>query len=526
MKRAYCLYRVSTLGQVDKDDIPMQRKSCRDFAQQKGWQILEEFSEKGVSGFKVSAEEREALVSIKQAAIQKQFDVLLVYMFDRLGRRDDETPFVVEWFVKNGIEVWSVMEGEQRFDDHIDKLLNYIRFWQASGESLKTSIRTRTRMEQIIRETAFVGGIAPYGYQLCKLGRTNKRGYDLYDILVNPATSAIVKEIFQLYCMENMGPHRIASCLNLRDVPSSTGTRWTAGSIRNILKNNIYTGSRKFGAIWTERFPHLQIVDDSIYCVAQQRLASVKQTEPRGRRSKNWDSVLLQDGLYCMHCGKPLTVTRNQKTRIRADGARSIKIRMKYICINKSHIAPCSGQRSYVAPTVDRIVTVAVNEILSLTQPNTPPYQTDDVADCRRELEQKIIREKETLVELKTEVISEIRGMSAFGPALLTELIQETEQKIAKLNSELILLEHQQTQRKIRWERFCALRKSLLSSQNHDIRRLSLADQQDIVGQLIERIEIGRSYQCNIYWSFGGIARLGAQLSGMQESRRINAKNP
>ena len=64
-----------------------------------------------------------------------QFDVLLVFMFDRLGRRDDETPFVVQWFVQQGIEVWSTKEGEQRFDNHVNKLLNYIRFWQASGES-------------------------------------------------------------------------------------------------------------------------------------------------------------------------------------------------------------------------------------------------------------------------------------------------------------------------------------------------------------------------------------------------------
>ena len=34
-------------------------------------------------------------------------------------------------------------EGQQRFDTHVDKLMNYIRYWQASGESLKTSVRTR-----------------------------------------------------------------------------------------------------------------------------------------------------------------------------------------------------------------------------------------------------------------------------------------------------------------------------------------------------------------------------------------------
>ena len=207
MKRVYCLYRVSTLGQVEKDDIPMQRQACHAFAEKQGWQIIAEFSEKGVSGFKQSAEQREALVAIKQAAILKKFDVLLVFMFDRLGRRDDETPFVVEWFVKNGIAVWSVMEGEQRFENHVDKLLNYIRFWQSSGESIKTALRTRVRMEQLIQENGYVGGTAPYGYRLCKLGRVHKRGFEVHDLLMDPAKAEVIKTIFRLYCEEDMGPY-------------------------------------------------------------------------------------------------------------------------------------------------------------------------------------------------------------------------------------------------------------------------------------------------------------------------------
>lgn len=74
---------------------------------------------------------------IKEYARKGKFDILLVFMFDRIGRIADETPFVVEWFVRNGIRVWSTQEGEQRFDNHTDKLLNYIRFWQADGESEK-----------------------------------------------------------------------------------------------------------------------------------------------------------------------------------------------------------------------------------------------------------------------------------------------------------------------------------------------------------------------------------------------------
>lgn len=87
MTRVYTLYRVSTVGQVDHDDIPMQRIACHEFAdQQQEWEIMKEFYEKGVSGYKVSSEKRDAIVRIKEAALAGEFDVLLVFMFDRLGR--------------------------------------------------------------------------------------------------------------------------------------------------------------------------------------------------------------------------------------------------------------------------------------------------------------------------------------------------------------------------------------------------------------------------------------------------------
>ncbi len=164
MKGVYCLYRVSTKKQVDKNernesDIPMQKTACHEFAdRQQGWVILKEFSEKGVSGYKVSAQDRDVIQDLKEAALKKEFDVLLVFMFDRIGRIDDETPFVVEWFAKHGIEVWSTQEGQQRFDCHVDKLMNYLRFWQASGESEKTSIRIKNKMRQMAADGLYTGG--------------------------------------------------------------------------------------------------------------------------------------------------------------------------------------------------------------------------------------------------------------------------------------------------------------------------------------------------------------------------------
>ena len=175
MKRCANLYRVSTTKQVDivKDDIPMQRIACREFAEKMGWTIVIEKEEKGVSGFKVSASKRDAIQELKESALNGEFDVLLVFMFDRLGRIENETPFVLEWFSQHGIEVWSVNEGQQRFEQHVDKLMNYIRFWQASGESEKTSIRVKTRMHQMVSEGIYTGGPIPFGFMLVKKGRVN-----------------------------------------------------------------------------------------------------------------------------------------------------------------------------------------------------------------------------------------------------------------------------------------------------------------------------------------------------------------
>ncbi|MBM6977467.1 recombinase family protein [Intestinimonas butyriciproducens] len=76
-KRVYCLYRVSIKGQVEKDDIPMQKQYCREFAESQGWTIIKEFAEKGVSGFKVAAADRDAIQEIRQDAEERKFDILL-----------------------------------------------------------------------------------------------------------------------------------------------------------------------------------------------------------------------------------------------------------------------------------------------------------------------------------------------------------------------------------------------------------------------------------------------------------------
>ena len=82
------------------------------------------------AGYKVSADDLVKLQRIRKAAEQGEFDILLVFMYDRLGRNLNETPFIAEWFTKKGIHVWSVYEGEIIDGVDAERMLDYIRFWQ------------------------------------------------------------------------------------------------------------------------------------------------------------------------------------------------------------------------------------------------------------------------------------------------------------------------------------------------------------------------------------------------------------
>lgn len=80
--------------------------------------------------YKACADDRVKLQRIRKAVEQGEFDILLVFMYDQLGRNLNETPFIAEWFTKKGIHVWSVYEGEIIDGVDAERMLDYIRFWQ------------------------------------------------------------------------------------------------------------------------------------------------------------------------------------------------------------------------------------------------------------------------------------------------------------------------------------------------------------------------------------------------------------
>ena len=178
-----------------------------------------EYIELGVSGYKLSESKRDALQDIKRDVLNKEIDILLVFMFDRIGRREEETPFVVEWLIEKGIEVWSVKEGQRKIENRADKLINYLTYWQAGGESEKTSIRVREVQTQMAEQGILTYGgkrNAPYGYEFIKSGTYTKKGVERQKLIIEKDEAKVVKKMYEMYVKKGFGIGRIAKELNAK----------------------------------------------------------------------------------------------------------------------------------------------------------------------------------------------------------------------------------------------------------------------------------------------------------------------
>lgn len=510
MKRVICLYRVSTVGQVDHDDIPMQKLACREYAAtHPDWEIVDEISEKGVSGYKVSSNDRDAIVEIKKRAITHKFDVLLVFMFDRLGRRDDETPFVVQWFVQQGIEVWSAREGEQRFDNHVDKLLNYIRFWQASGESEKTAIRVKTKHAQMVQEGQYRGGHIPFGYKLEHQGRTNKKNQQVRDLVIDEDEATIVREIFDLLTNHGYGTNRVAQYLNDKGIKTKRGTTlWRGTAIRAIINNPIYIGIYHMQGVQSEPFEHLKIIDEDQFRRCQQTV--------KGRSTKNFGSEtmvlrtdtrsLLTGIIFCGHCGCRLCYNHQHEERKLAGGGTSIYDYETYRCYRKiSASRSCDGQTSYKATALNEAVEMQVKQFLSRLE-SVPRERLVELASARNEetykvafkqAEKEFANAQKQVAALEEEAVKALTGESQLDLSIVNQMLLKHR---AKLETAQKAMEEAQTRMQEEKENAKATKAQVeeLLSWAQCFDKADIATKHLIVARLVERVDVSTGYKVHI----------------------------
>lgn len=477
-KRIGCLYRVSTLKQAEKNDIPMQKTACKEFIKTKrDWKFEKEYIELGVSGYKLKESERDVLQDIKKDVINKKIDVLLVFMFDRIGRREEETPFVVQWLINQGIEVWSVKEGQRKIETRADKLINYLTYWQAGGESEKTSIRVREAQEQMAEKGILTYGgkrNAPYGYEFIKSGTYTKKGVERQKLIIVEKEANIIRKIFELYTVFGYGVGRIAKYLNNKKIKPKRGKLWGISTISSILSNPIYMGYPAYNRRTTknansrrklpfedwilpkERIDELVIISEEVWYKTK------KIKDSRNRYVKNDDDIIINKPfqtksdllfiglLKCGECGYSFMTSESKK---RKRNGEEVKY-MYYRCSSARFTNSCNLNKKSISkeklekPILDTIFDFLNNiEKMDLSEEIRNSMQSNQQKEKNelRKCEEEIVEIENNINTLKEEVVKSLSGKSNFSSELLNELLdekkQELEQVLARKNNlETILI--------------------------------------------------------------------------------------
>ena len=465
-KRVWTLYRVSTKSQINRDnDIPLQKTACHEFVNNiPNWKITKELYERGVSGWKKSVSQRDELQQIKEGSINKQFDILLVYHSDRLGRNKDEIPVIISFLSKNGVSVYSTEEGELRSVEHVDSLLNYIRFWQSEGESLKTSMRIKTQFKQMNEVGSFTGGNIAFGYDLIEteLKHPKKDKY-LNKLVVNEKQANIVKIIFDLSANKGYGRHRITAYLNERGYVNHLGNKFNDKFIHRLLNNPIYIGLKRYNTkgidslnIEYKTQPYddsLRIIDDETFYKAQELMRKRKlylQEENKHLHDSipYASKVLLSGLLRCAYCGHVMKTDYSYKDYKRKDGTINRMICYRYRCINAINKTIKHPKNQVGAKGIDiKILNMVINGIrginFSKIEENVNKSKNVKLSTKNNELnnlQKELQKKQKNLFVLNDEIPKSLIGESAFSPDILNKSIKQIETEIYNILENIKLI--------------------------------------------------------------------------------------
>lgn len=466
-KKVRTLLRVSSRQQLHDDDIPIQRVEAKQYiAKHTDWVFDKEYLEKGISAYHNGVEDREVLQEIMQDAKQGAFDILLAYMSDRIGRQEEYSFYVAE-LNRLGIEVWTIKDGQLKTEEHIDKLLNYIRFWQNEGESKKTGMRVHDTMVEMVKEGKFVGGKAPYGYKLVLSGEISNHGRALHKLVIVPEQAEIVRMIFSYAVNKGMGFQKIAKTLNETGIPAPTASEWKSGTIRSILMNPVYMGyvaynRRKSGREnythldrkdWTyakEQNPDLMIISQEVWERAQEIREARKKKINESKQATNElymeqynvpfstrGRLALTGLVYCGYCGAKLKNTgyANHWT-CKTTGEKKVSYVGRYGCPNG-----CKPRSSYSQDYLESIVFSAAEDYLdnlkkidiSTEIEEMQEQQSKTIHREMRDLDKELKSLDIDICTLEDKLPEAIRGEFAFSVDKLSSMIGEKESRKKEL---------------------------------------------------------------------------------------------
>lgn len=519
-KRVRTLLRVSSKMQLKEDDIPIQRAEADSFIKTKpDWVFDKEYIEKAVSAYRNSVDDREVLLEILEDAKNKEFDILLTYMSDRIGRKEEYSTYVAT-LNGLGVEVWTIKDGQLKTEEHVDKLLNFIRFWQNEGESKKTGVRVRDAQIELVKQGRFVGGKAPYGYELVPSGEVSKNGRMLKKLQIVEEQAAIVRKIYSLAIQKGYGYEKIAKALNEEGIPGITLPIWKRSTVCSILTNPIYMGYTSYNRrkshgnykrmdrrawIYSEE----QILE---YVIISQETWEKAQEIREARKdkisaSKNSNQELYEEtykvpfsvrgrlclpGLvYCGYCGKRLKNQSYCNTwTIKGTGEKKTSFAGRYTC--PEH---CAERSSYAQDYLEGVVFEVVETYMEHLQNiditrEIKKSQKDKRANVEKEF-QSIRKAKKKIQEdirtLEEKIPDAIRGEYYFSAEKLASIIKEKEQELVEQAEKEKEIEGKIRESKLQegeLEQFI----SVIPNWKEEFRNADVPTKQMLLASLIDRI--------------------------------------
>lgn len=238
MKRAVIYARVSSQRQAD-DGVSMQSQieQCRVKAAALDCEVVEVFRDDGVSG---RTDKRPGFQSALAYCATHRVNHLICWSTSRFGRNLEDalknTTQLREWgtraaYVHQDIDLetdagWmlGVMTG----------MMDEIYSRNVSRDTLRSMITAS-------RDGFFVGGRAPFGYRIEKVGKRSK-------LAIHDDHAAIIRMMYALALTEGLGAQAVALRMNV-DGFKRDGKAWGKNSVAAILKNPSYMGERQFNKI-------------------------------------------------------------------------------------------------------------------------------------------------------------------------------------------------------------------------------------------------------------------------------------
>lgn len=423
MKRVRMLLRVSSNQQLEADgDLSVQRQLVKDYIfSQSDWQLDEkEYFEGSNSGYKNAVADRNILQEALQDAKAKEYDILVVYKDDRIGRRMWEIGAYVMSLKSFGVDIYTVKDDciSPESDDIMGQMMLALRYGNAQKSSSDTGMRVKDTAQKLVQKGKFMGGKAPYGYKLELSGEVSKHGRALHHLVVVPEQAEVVKYIYELSLHKEFGATKISKILNEHEIYKDRAPRdiWKSGTIVSILTNPVYAGYTAYKRrervdgryhrldskdwIFAEKpDTEIAIIDENMWNQVQdtrkQRADKyIKSLENQNVTviRRNSGMLALIDVLYCGYCGRKMTNgSKYNYWTIKDTGERRTSKIAIYKCPNAWNGIPHEKTKQYRADQIEPVVFEALAEYIGKLQENEDVFTQIEENQSR----QKAVKQSE-----------------------------------------------------------------------------------------------------------------------------------